>query len=287
MIHSHIDLTLRYQVNGPSHLCFNIQAQHQGRQFVRSESLQVLPAEGMAQPVLREYPGPNQSRFIRFDAQPGPLTLRYQAQVDLLPLLTPPELAETSIAWLPDEMLRYLLPSRYVESDSLFGQAQQLFGAAPPGLARVQQISQWIHDNVAYVPGTSNAETAASQVLAQRSGVCRDFAHLGIAFCRALGIPARLVVGYVRFAEPPQDFHAIFEAWLGGQWVLFDPTQMAPTDRLVRVGTGADAKDVAFATFFGPVAFVDKQITVNEQVSETPLTAPPPVVQGVQMQDAG
>lgn len=286
MIRSDIDLTLRYQVNGPAHLCFNIQAMRQGRQFVRDESLQVLQGEGMAEPLLREFLGTHQSRFLRFDAQPGPLTLRYRAHVDQLPLPPPAPLGETAIAWMPDEMLRYLLPSRYVESDALAASAQQLFGAAPPGLQRVQQISQWIHDHIAYVPGTSNAETAASQVLAQASGVCRDFAHLGIAFCRALGIPARLVVGYVRFEEPPQDFHAIFEAWLGGQWVLFDPTQMAPTERLVRVGTGADAKDVAFATFFGPVAFVDKQVSVNEQLDEAPA-ALPQTAPGVQVQDAG
>jgi transglutaminase-like putative cysteine protease len=74
----------------------------------------------------------------------------------------------------------------------------------------------------------------------QRAGVCRDFAHLGITLCRALNIPARLVVGYVYFDEPPQDFHAVFEAWLDGRWVLFDATRMAPIDRLVRIGTGTE-----------------------------------------------
>ena len=117
----------------------------------------------------------------------------------------------------------------------------------------MQHVTQWIHDHIAYQPGSSNALTAAPQVLSQRAGVCRDFAHLGITLCRALNIPARLAVGYVRFKEPPQDFHAVFEAWLGSQWVMFDPTGLAPAERLVRVGTGTDAKDVAFATLFGPV----------------------------------
>jgi transglutaminase-like putative cysteine protease len=94
--------------------------------------------------------------------------------------------------------------------------------------------------------------------------VCRDFAHLGITLCRALNIPARIVVGYVWFDEPPQDFHATFEAWIGGRWVLFDPTGMAPVDRLVRIGTGRDAKDVAFSTFFGCVEMKRKEIFVLE-----------------------
>jgi transglutaminase-like putative cysteine protease len=107
--------------------------------------------------------------------------------------------------------------------------------------------------------------------------VCRDFAHLGITFCRALNIPARLVVGYVWFDEPPQDFHAVFEAWLGGRWVLFDATRMAPIDRLVRVGTGRDAKDVAFCTIFGAVRMTDKKLMVRELQDENlvPSATPP------------
>ena len=97
-----------------------------------------------------------------------------------------------------------------------------------------------------------------------RDGVCRDFAHLGITLCRALNIPARLVVGYVWFDEPPQDFHAIFEAWLGGRWVLFDATGMAPPEKLVRTGTGRDAKDVAFSTLFGAVQMTRKEVRVDE-----------------------
>lgn len=85
-----------------------------------------------------------------------------------------------------------------------------------------------------------------------RRGVCRDFAHLGVTFCRALNIPARLVVGYANFDEPPPDFHAVFEAYLGGSWVLFDATRMSPLDDLVRIASGRDAKDVAFAMIYGP-----------------------------------
>ena len=142
--------------------------------------------------------------------------------------------------------------------------AQQLFGNEPPGISRVRKIVKWIHDAIEYRPGSTNSTTTAQEVFVQRAGVCRDFAHLGITMCRAMNIPARIVVGYVWFDEPPQDFHATFEAWLGGQWVLFDATGMAPVDRLVRIGTGRDAKDVAFSTFFGSVEMTRKEIRVLE-----------------------
>jgi len=144
----------------------------------------------------------------------------------------------------------------------------------------VQAIADWIHDSIVYVPGSSDSTTTAREVFVQRAGVCRDFAHLGITFCRALNIPARLVVGYVWFDEPPQDFHAVFEAWLGGQWVLFDPTRMAPVDRLVRVGTGRDAKDVAFSTIFGAVRMTDKKLAVRELQDERAIAPRTPAPSG-------
>jgi transglutaminase-like putative cysteine protease len=168
------------------------------------------------------------------------------------------------VTGVPDDVLRYLMPSRYCESDVMSRAAQQLFGQLPPGIGRVRAIESWIHESIGYLPGFSNSTTTAQEVFVQRAGVCRDFAHLGITMCRALNIPARLVVGYVHFEEPPQDFHAVFEAWLDGRWVIFDPTRMAPIDRLVRVGTGRDAKDVAFATIFGDVQMTRKELTVDE-----------------------
>jgi transglutaminase-like putative cysteine protease len=100
-------------------------------------------------------------------------------------------------------------------------------------------------------------------VFRNRAGVCRDFAHLGVTFCRALNIPARLVVGYARFDEPPPDFHALFEAYLGGRWMMFDPTRMSPVDDLVRIAMGRDAKDVAFATIFGPATMTGMRPDVS------------------------
>lgn len=265
---SRIETVLDYEVAAPSHLLLNIEAVRSGAQVVLRENLVVEPAVEL-HAFCDEGSG---NRFIRFDAAPGPLKIRYTASVQRSFVEVPVDLQEVPVNRVPHELLHYLMPSRYCESDVMARAAQQLFGDLPQGIGRVQAIVDWIHDSIRYEPGSSESTTTARDVFVQRAGVCRDFAHLGITFCRALNIPASLVVGYVYFDEPPQDFHAVFEAWIGGQWVLFDPTRMAPVDRLVRVGTGRDAKDVAFCTIFGPVRMTNKTLTVREYQDES---APP------------
>jgi transglutaminase-like putative cysteine protease len=271
---SHIDAQLDYEVVAPAHMLLNIEAARAGAQALVSEELTIEPPTEM-QVFCDEGSG---NRFIRFDAKPGPLKISYKATVQRAHVLVPPDLREVPVNEVPDEVLHYMMPTRYCESDLMSRCAQQLFGDLPPGIGRVQAIVDWIHESIAYEPGSSDSTTTAREVFVERAGVCRDFAHLGITFCRALNIPARLVVGYVWFDEPPQDFHAVFEAWLGGQWVLFDPTRMAPVDRLVRVGTGRDAKDVAFCTIFGNVRMTDKKLVIRELQDESlePPKPPPP-----------
>jgi len=255
-----VDCLLEYQINGPAHFLFNIEASFHAGHEVVEERLTITPSM-----KVRHF-GDERSgnRFIRLDAPKGILTVNYHARVQLQPVAEPLQLDETPVSALPDEVLHYLMPSRYCESDSLSRVAQQLFGHLPQGMGRVRAVESWIHESIAYQPGVTQSTTTAQDVFVQRVGVCRDFAHLGITLCRALNIPARLVVGYVNFQEPPQDFHAVFEAWLDGRWVLFDATGMAPIDRLVRIGTGRDAKDVAFATIFGDVKMLRKDITIDE-----------------------
>ncbi|AVQ82850.1 MULTISPECIES: transglutaminase-like domain-containing protein [Variovorax] len=271
---SHIDAQLDYEVVAPAHMLLNIEAARAGAQALVSEELTIEPPTEM-QVFCDEGSG---NRFIRFDAKPGPLKISYKATVQRAHVVVPPDLREVPVNEVPDEVLHYMMPTRYCESDLMSRCAQQLFGDLPPGIGRVQAIVDWIHESIAYEPGSSDSTTTAREVFVERAGVCRDFAHLGITFCRALNIPARLVVGYVWFDEPPQDFHAVFEAWLGGQWVLFDPTRMAPVDRLVRVGTGRDAKDVAFCTIFGNVRMTDKKLVIRELQDESlePPKPPPP-----------
>jgi Transglutaminase-like superfamily len=247
-----IDCTLDYEVRGPTDFVFQIHAHNGMDQQVLSESMVItpnLPARVYADPGIGH-------RFMRLHVDGGPLKLRYLARVQRTVLPLDPQAQELPIADLPDELLHNLNPTRFCESDHLSQATQDMFGQLPRGLSRVQAIVDWIHQNIAYRVGTTNATTTARDVFASRVGVCRDFAHLGVTFCRALNIPARLVVGYAHFDEPPPDFHAMFEAYVGGRWVMFDATHMSPVDHLVRVATGRDAKDVAFATIYGPATML-------------------------------
>jgi transglutaminase-like putative cysteine protease len=274
---STVETLLEYQVLQPSHLCFNIEAAHWPTQKILGEQLTVSP-----EVEVRAFADPaSGNRFFRFDAAPGPLVVSYKAEVEVHSEHVEPGLREVPVNQVPDAILHHLMPSRYCESDVVGPFAVEQFGRVAPGLTRVRAIVDWVHQNIEYKPGSTNSTTTAHEVLQQRSGVCRDFAHVSITLCRALNIPARLVAGYVWFDEPPQDFHAVFEAWLGGRWVLFDATGMAPVDRLVRIGTGRDAKDVAFLTIFGAVQLVRKVVSVLEHDPRGPVLPTGPVVDAV------
>jgi transglutaminase-like putative cysteine protease len=164
--------------------------------------------------------------------------------------------AITPVGQLPPEVLRYTLPSRYCDSDKLLNFAWQEFGQVPHGLERVQAICDWVHKNIEYRFGSGRSDLSASEVIERRYGVCRDFAHTGIALCRAFNLPARYVTGHlpdIGFLEPgtPMDFHAYFEVYLGQDWLTFDPRYNMPRIGRVKVAHGADAVDGAFATIYG------------------------------------
>lgn len=247
-----IDCTLDYDVGTPTHFLFHLKAMRGPGQRVVREALHMQP-----ELVPAEFEDVDGNRFFRIDPPAGPLRVRYTATVerDAEPTMDG-DAAEVRVSELPGALLHRLSPTRFCESDLLGPAALKLFGALPPGRSRVEAITQWIRENVEYRVGSTGPTTTARDVFVQRSGVCRDFAHLGMAFCRALSIPARFVVGYAQFEEPPPDFHAIFEAWLGGRWVGFDATGLAPVDGLVRIGIGGDAKDVPFSTNYGPATLI-------------------------------
>jgi len=240
---------LDYLAAEPADYVFNIQAAHHPWQYIVSENLYVDPP---AQFSFGLHPT-GLNRLAKMRGGAGPLTVRYDATVQVnYPLPTGHE-EEMSIANLPVEVIPYIWASRYCESDAVLQVVGRTFGSLPKGYQRVEAICQWIRDNIVYLVGTSGPTTGTRDVLVNRAGVCRDFAHLGITFCRALNIPARFVTGYTWYTEPPADFHAIFEAYLGGRWILFDATQLAPMTDVVRIATGKDAADTAFATIFGAV----------------------------------
>lgn len=169
----------------------------------------------------------------------------------------------TPVEDLPDTVLPFLLPSRYCESDRLGDLSQEIVADAAPGYDQVDALCAWIHANVAYQYQTSDASTSAVDTSQRREGVCRDFAHLGIALCRSLSIPARMVVGYLHELEP-MDLHAWFEAFVGERWYTFDATQEEPRGGRIAIAYGRDAADVALATQFGPAGITALQVHVSE-----------------------
>jgi hypothetical protein len=146
----------------------------------------------------------------------------------------------------PYERQVYLRPSRYCPSDHLVGFAAAEFGTGPHVVARVAAITRFIRQRIGYVPGSSSVHDSAEDTLLTGMGTCRDFAHLGVALCRATGVPARFVAVYAPGLYP-MDFHAVFEAFENGRWYVYDSTGLAPRQSLVRIVTGRDAADAAFA----------------------------------------
>ncbi len=238
---------LTYRVAAPTTFIFNIEAAHISAHRNLRDGLLIDPphqVNGFAAP-------PFGNRYARVVASPGPLRINYSGTVDLmLNRADPVGVPEIPMPQLPLDLFAYLQPSRFCESDRLTEFAQQQFGAIEPGFNRVAAICNWICQNVEYKRGTTDSLTSATQALDQHAGVCRDFAHLGVALTRALNIPARLVSCYA-LGLSPDDFHAVFEAYLGGQWWLFDPTRQAALDGLIRIGIGRDAAEVSFASIYG------------------------------------
>lgn len=178
------------------------------------------------------------------------------------------DIPETPIGELPDEVLTYVMPSRFCLPDELGHEAWQRFGDLTPGSARVQAIVDYVHDHLEFMRGASNPWTTAADANRAAQGVCRDFAHLGISFCRALNIPARYVFGYIPAIGPgaidePMDFAAWFEAYLDGRWLTFDPRNNTPRTGRVVVGRGRDAVDVALITSFGPLDLIEFEVIAD------------------------
>ena len=176
-----------------------------------------------------------------------------------------PEAPFVEIQDLPDTVLSYLLPSRYCESDRFHQMATEITDNRRPGYSQVAAIIDWLRRNVQFEPGSSDAPVSATEVNARRFGVCRDLAHLGIALCRSLSIPARMVVGYLHQLDP-MDLHAWFEAYVGGRWYTFDATQAHLHGGYVAVGYGRDAADVAIYSQFGPPVFPVAQAVTVERI---------------------
>ncbi|MGE0348399.1 transglutaminase-like domain-containing protein [Hydrogenophaga sp.] len=268
MVHIHLAIDLLYGVNAPgADFIFNVQAAHAPQQSVVWEELQV----SQPVPLVMHTDPATRTRTLRLTASPGPLTLRYRATLDIDHHVSQPDsVFETPVAQLPPDALAYIYPSRYCQSDCVTAMAIELFGQMPQGYRRVQAIQQWVQGQVRFESNTSNSMTSALDTLNDRKGVCRDFAHLMITFCRALNIPERFTTAIDFGADPalgPTDFHAYVEAYIGHRWYIFDPSGTAIPMGFVRIGTGRDAADASFATIFGNVVTHAPRIDISAETS--------------------
>lgn len=217
----------------------------------------------------------------RFVAPAGGIRLLYDAEItdsgnhDEVNSLA----KETPVEQLPDHVLGYLLGSRYCETDHLSGLAWQLFGHLPSGWARAQAIADYVHNRLSFGYGYARATRTAAQAHEERVGVCRDFAHLMIALCRCMNIPARYVNGYLGDigvpADPaPMDFSAWTEVWLDGKWYTFDARHNRPRIGRVVIARGRDATDVPLLHTFGPHALTTFRVWSDEVQPETDMVPP-------------
>jgi transglutaminase-like putative cysteine protease len=244
---------LNYMLAGPAQFLLNVHAAMTPQQLVVEEHFAAHP---VCIHAVDSDPATG-NRIAAFSGNAGPLRATYSAVVQVVHHVADPgTLRIEEPAQLPVRTMRYLYPSRYCQADLVQKAAWERFGAMPRSYAQVAAVRAWVEASLRFAPGVSSTTTSVLDTLRDGAGVCRDFAHVMIAYCRALNYPARFVTGVDYGAAPelgPQDFHAYVEVFVGGAWFIFDPTGISPVTGLIRIGTGRDAADVSFATTFGPV----------------------------------
>lgn len=263
-----IHAVLRYRVRVPGWILLNVAASRCAGQSVTRESI----SNSAGLPFLEQTAPDGLTRLHGTSVPEGDFEVVYDAEVDrfVTDFAGSWEPHEASLIELPASVAGYLYPSRYCESDKLVRLAALEFGSLTTGHSRVAAICNWIHGHIAYEPGSTDEHSSAADCLLSRAGVCRDFAHLGIALCRSLGIPARYGSGYAHALRKP-DFHAFFEVWLGDRWWYYDATRLAPQPGFILTGTGHDAADTSVATMSQGVGFAGMAISVEKR-SRRPVT---------------
>ncbi|WP_395050439.1 transglutaminase family protein [Flavobacterium sp.] len=243
--------TLSYDVLSTTTFFFNIMPIKSDNQLVLEESLIITPAIPFEEFKINQ----SDTRFIKMEVEKGTsFTINYKAQVvvNYAHIDEKTLLKSIPIINLDPNILPYFSPSRHCESDKLMEFAINKFGFLLNDYSKALAIEDWIYTNITYTTGSTNSSASATETLLNKAGVCKDFAHLGIALCRALDIPARYFTGYACYLNPP-DFHACFEAYIGGHWIIFDPTKLAGLNGLVKIANGKDASEAAVASYFGDI----------------------------------
>jgi transglutaminase-like putative cysteine protease len=254
---------LGYEVSGAASFLFNVAVTQNSFQRIITEHFEIRGSESCQEMVI------GGQRYHRLTAKSGPVELIYEAIVDATHELLgdPSGLQVPLFEHIPAEALVFVYPSRFCQSDLLARLAKREFNQDESGFYRVTRICNWIFERIEYLSGTTTQTTSAFDTVTQLAGVCRDFAHLAIAFCRALGIPARFVSAYAYGLNPP-DFHAHIEALLGGRWILFDPSRLSPQSSFVRIGQGRDAADTSFATIFGGAVMNKMELSMSPRAGQ-------------------
>jgi transglutaminase-like putative cysteine protease len=297
------DLTIRcgfefvYQASAPTPTVLLVQPRNGPAQRIDGEQL------SLGYNLQTEHSTDIHGNFVhRIILPPGQTVMRYDS------LIAVPSLYENwdwvdapvPVDGLTPDLLRYTLPSRYCDSDRLMNFAFQKFGQIQHGLQRVQAICDWVHNNIEYRFGSGSPHTAASEIIAQGYGVCRDFAHCAVALSRCFNIPTRYVTGYVPDVacwDPgtPMDFHAYMEVYVGHRWHTFDARFNVPRIGRVKIASGLDAVDGAFSTLYGAAMLTSffvwayqvdpgevrlgEPIDMTKRLDGTPMLRFPPRVQ--------
>jgi len=256
--------TLDYIADAPVACVLHIRAQENASQKILKESF-LISADI---PHVLHSCGVTGNRLDTLNLEiPGAFHIRYEAEVEVTAQrLNVGEVTDVGPHDYSLDVLHFLYPSRYCESDRMGRISADLFGKVEGNIQKVQAVVDWIGEHISYVSGSTNAQTSAVNSLVERMGVCRDFSHLAIALCRAMNIPARYFSGYAHELQPP-DFHACFETWIGGKWIFWDATGLASPDGVVRIGTGRDAADVSVCTAFGGLQ-LQSQTVICEVLDE-------------------
>ena len=259
-----LNLTVRvgchvaYETSVPTPVLFVLKPRREGKNLVREEKFSL--GIGLPSYEFEDFQG---NIACRSTLMPGRNDIWHDALVAVSSL--PDDQGApghiVAVDQLPPAVLRYTLPSRYCDSDKLLNFAWQHFGSVTNGLQRVRAICDWVHQNIEYRFGSGRPDLSASEVIAQRYGVCRDFAHVTIALCRAFNLPARYVTGHlpdIGYVDPgtPMDFHAYYEIYLGQDWYTFDSRYNIPRIGRIKIAHGLDAVDGAFATIYGEAKLV-------------------------------
>ena len=253
MLTVRVGCRLVYQAALPTPIVLIVRPRIEGPQVLLQESL-MFPCDPPSE-EMRDGFGNIEHRWI---LQPGETTIVHDAlvQVSSLPDDHGRKSEAVPLEDVPADVLRYTLPSRYCDSDKMLGFSAAQFGFLVKGVDRVIAICNWVHQNIQYVTCSGRPDISASEVMARGYGVCRDFAHVAIALCRAVNIPARYVTGHlpdIGCFDPgtPMDFHAYFEVYLEDQWHVFDARFNTPRIGRVKIAHGLDAVDGSFATTYG------------------------------------